>query len=1001
MPTAAEIVHELSAQRRVPTATYRFQFRKEFTFAQAAALVPYLHDLGISDVYASPILQATPGSAHGYDTCDHSRINPELGGESGLDELVTALRSRGMGLLLDVVPNHMGIAHPSNRWWMDVLENGASSSFSPYFDVDWKPVNPELENKVLLPILGEQYGQVLESGQIQVRYEAGSFFLLIYGNKLPLAPRTYSNILRARLERLADNLGEAHEAVQELRSILTALSHLPPRAGVAPDKIVERNREKEIAKRRIAALVKSSADVRAAVEESVALYNGKVGQPASFDRLDSLIDAQCYRPAFWKVAMEEINYRRFFDVNELAAIRPEEPEVFQATHHIVLRLLAEGKATGLRIDHPDGLWSPTHYFRQLQESYVLDRAPVRLQGRRSSGRLAAEIVDCLNGLAAGAQPPAWPLYIVAEKILSKDEPLPTHWAVAGTTGYDFLNAANGLFVAADNANVFDRIYRDFAGGTTDMKALVNSRKKMIMLVSMASEINALSHRLDRIAERNRDYRDFTLNSLTFAIREIIAALPIYRTYLNPNESVTPRDRQFIEATVAQAKDSNPRTAGAVFDFIRDTLLFRNHNRFHETDRPLLTDWVMRFQQLTGPIMAKGVEDTAFYVFNRLASLNEVGGHPEHFGLSVSDFHAENLERHKHWPHSLLATSTHDTKRSEDVRARIDVLSEFPEEWEKALKRWRELHAAHVGAVEGQSAPSANDQYLFYQSLVGIWPPEPLTAETFQSVPQRIGDYMQKAIKEAKEHSSWINPNDDYDAAVRYFVTKVLNNDPNDPFRQDMADFIKPMALCGYMNSLSQVVLKLTSPGVPDFYQGTELWDFSLVDPDNRRPVDYQLRRCRLSELRDRIAKAPDQLVPLVQELLAKMEDGRIKLYIMTQLLAHRSRHRDLYKEGAYQPLESTGAREAHVCAYLRHREATAILIVVPVQVGRLTGGKRLATGDRIWADTRLLFPEGMTPARWRNLLTGEIWTAQLIQGRAGLWLRDLLRQCPCAVLERI
>ena len=684
----ARRIDDLFAQRRTPSAAYRIQFGPTFTFRDALEIVPYLDALGVSDCYVSPIFQARTGSSHGYDVCDHSRLNPALGGEADIGAFADALRRRGMGLILDIVPNHMGILEAHNSWWMDVLENGPSSAYASYFDIDWRPVNPDLEDKVLLPLLEDQYGRVLEAGKIRLAYAEGGFMLHYYEIKLPVAPCTYPAVLGHALAGLAETPGEGDEHLRELRSVLTALRYLPSRTETSQAKVAERGREKEVVKRRLAALCHASPEVRAALDGAVRAFNGAVGDPRSFDLLDGLIDQQPYRLAYWRVAAEEINYRRFFDINELAAIRMELPEVFGSTHRLLFRLLAEGQATGLRIDHPDGLRDPAAYCRQLQENYVLARVRAELPPGGEPADLEKEVAarfaarqEERPGPAAGP-----PLYVVAEKILAEGESLPPDWNVDGTTGYDFLNAVNGLFVDAANRDPFDRLYRRFAGPSADYDQLVNSAKKMIMLVSMASEINALAHQLDRIAERNRRCRDFTLNGLTFALREVIGCLPVYRTYITGPGGVSLRDRLFIEAAVEEAKRRNPRTAESVFDFVADTMLLRTLDDFPEADRPRLVEWALKVQQLTGPVMAKGVEDTVFYTYNRLASLNEVGGSPDRFGVSIDAFHRQNQERLTRWPHSLLSTSTHDTKRAEDARARLNVLSEMPGEWEAALDR---------------------------------------------------------------------------------------------------------------------------------------------------------------------------------------------------------------------------------------------------------------------------------------------------------------------------
>ncbi len=702
------------------------------------------------------------------------------------------------------------------------------------------------------------------------------------------------------------------------------------------------------------------------------------------------------------MATEEINYRRFFDINELAAVRMESPDVFEAAHRVLFRLLAQGKITGLRIDHPDGLREPARYFRQLQESFVLAHVRAALPAECPTKDLARTVDRCLADALEqhSSHPSPWPLYVVAEKILSEGEPLPPDWAVDGTTGYDFLNAVNGLFVDADSRDAFDRIYQQFTHAPTEFRQLVNSTKKMFMLVGMASEINALGHELDRIAERNRRYRDFTLNSLTFALREVIACLRVYRTYISGPDGVSPRDRQFLEVAVEEAKRRNPRTAEAIFDFVRDTLLLNNLSDFGESDRPQLVEWAMKFQQLTGPIMAKSVEDTVFYTYNRLISLNEVGGSPDRYGVSVTTFHQQNAERLECWPHSLLTTSTHDTKRSEDVRARLDVLSEMPEEWEAALGRWSRLNSSKKIVVDDQPAPDRNDEYLLYQILLGAWPVEPLTSRGLASFRQRIADYMRKATKEAKVHTSWVNPNQEYDDAMGQFVARVLADSATDPFLQDLLVYQQKLAYFGYFNSLSQVLLKLTCPGVPDLYQGSEMWNLSLVDPDNRRPVDYKRRSRVLNELRERIDALGGDLRPLAAELLATMPDGRIKLYLIYQSLQFRRARVRLFTEGAYVPLEVSGSKRDHVCAFARSINHETILVVVPRLVARLANAiEQPPMGAEVWKTTRLALPAALANHSYRNILTGEVLTTDNQNGSSGLWLSELLGSFPVALLE--
>jgi (1->4)-alpha-D-glucan 1-alpha-D-glucosylmutase len=976
------------------------------TFRQSLALVPYWDELGISDLYASPFFKPCDVEGAGYDVCDHGAFNPAVGTPEDFETLSASLRGRSMGLLLDVVPNHMGIG-TNNPWWADVLENGPSSNFSRFFDIDLQPAKPELRDKVLLPILEDQYGKVLEDGKFQLKFEEGAFFIYYYEHKLPVAPRTYSKILEHPLEELIRTLGKENEDLQELQSILTALGYLPPQTETAPEKLEERKREKEVIKRRIAGLCQKSPEVRRALESAIQAFNGRPGDPRSFDRMDSLINEQAYRPSFWRVAADEINYRRFFDINHLAAIRMELPEVFEEAHRLVFQLLGEGRVTGLRIDHPDGLWNPSHYFLQLQKNYLIHRLRSQSAPRESPPSFFEEEAETLlAGIREGTPAPPWPLYVVAEKILGGGEPLPEDWAVCGTTGYDFLSEVNGLFVDGRNARAMDRVYGHFVGVQIPFGNLVNTWKKMTMLVSLASELAALSHQLERISEKNRGYRDFTLNSLTFVLREVVACLPVYRTYITGPENVPERDAAFVEAAVEEAKRRNPRTAESIFDFVRDTLLLRNLKNFSEEDREGLIQFVMKFQQITGPVMAKGLEDTAFYIYNRLVSLNEVGGHPEKFGVSLEDFHRRNQERRQNWPHSLLATSTHDTKRSEDVRARIDVLSEMPGEWRAAVTRWGRWNAPKKTPVDGQPAPDRNEEYLLYQTLVGAWPMEdpdhPLSphSQEFLQFRERMVAYMRKATLEAKVHTSWINPNEEYDGAVKNFVLNLLDPQGKNRFLGDLQEFQRRVAFFGRWNSSSQFLLKLTCPGVPDIYQGTELWDLSLVDPDNRRPVDFGLRQSLLSGLRERINKSGGNLVPLARELLENSWDGRIKLYLIHRTLQARRRAPKIFSEGSYLPLEGEGEKKDHFCAFARTFQEDSFVVGVPrLVVGLLGGREEPPLGEAAWKDTWVRVPEEWVGRKYRNLFTGEELGVRNGDRGAGFFLEDLFRNFPVALLE--
>lgn len=981
---------------RIPLATYRLQFNRTFTFADAARLVPYLHALGVSDCYTSPYFKACPGSPHGYDVIDHSVLNPEVGSEEDYAAFTQELQQRDMGQLVDVVPNHMGIARSLNPWWVDVLENGPSSLYASCFDIDWAPVKANLANKVLLPILGDQYGRVLENQELILSYEDGAFALYYYDHRLPIAPRPSIAILAHRLGDLQRALGVEHPDVLEFQSIITALTHLPLRTETDRGKVLERSREKEIIKRRLASLTASSAVIRAFIEENVRFFNGVKGDRRSFDPLDSLLADQAYRLAYWRVAAEEINYRRFFDVNELAAIRTEDPTVFAATHQLVLRLLAAGIVTGLRIDHVDGLYDPAGYLRRLQQAAAIAFQEGVPPEPPSPLSRVDQLVARLQ-LESASLPSELSCYTVVEKILETHEPLPEHWLVHGTTGYDFLRVLNGIFVDQENERRLTDIYARFTGRREAFADLVYQSKKLIMQVALSSEINVLAHQLDRLSETDRHSRDFTLNSLTHALREIIACFPVYRTYVDAT-GVTERDRGIIETAVARAKRRNPATDASVFNFVRDILLLRSPDDASVEVRNAQRAFVMKFQQYTSPVMAKGMEDTAFYIYNRLVSLNEVGGAPEHFGSSLAAFHAHNQERLRRWPHTLLATSTHDTKRSEDVRARINVLSEIPDEWRAALRRWSKQNKKKKPIVDGQPVPDRNEEYLFYQTLLGVWPLTPMNADEHGVFTRRIQEYMRKATKEAKVNTSWINPNQAYDEALWSFVHAVL---ADRVFLEEFRELSGKVAQCGMYNSLAQTLLKLTAPGVPDLYQGTELWDFSLVDPDNRRPVDYDQRRRLLDALQERLREGEQALLALARELLASRADGRIKLYVTHQALMCRRAHPHLFRAGDYQPLTVSGPKHRHVCAFARRLGQEELLIVVPRFFTQLLP-ELLAPppGPTIWSETWLILPSSAAGGRYYNLFTGESVAVVPREKGVALALGQVFANFPVALLKR-
>jgi (1->4)-alpha-D-glucan 1-alpha-D-glucosylmutase len=904
----------MAAQPLIPTATYRLQLNRNFTLNQASQIIPYLEKLGISDVYSSPFFRSRPGSTHGYDVTNHNELNPAIGTTEDFAAFNATLKERGMGHIADFVPNHMGIADPSNEWWMDVLENGPSSTFAPFFDIDWDPIKENLRNKVLLPVLGDQYGKVLERGEFGLRFRDGAFFVTYYDFVFPINPRTYSRILRIALDKLGRYSDE--DMYFELESILTSLEHLPQRTDTSEDKVRERAREKEVVKRRIARLCAEYPQVGDAIEGALNQLEGRVGNPRSFDGLHDLLSTQAYRLSYWRVAAEEINYRRFFDINELAAIKVENPKVFETIHQWLFQMMDDGTVSGVRIDHVDGLHDPKEYLEALQ--------------RRS---LSESDTD------GDPEHPGKRFYLIVEKILSEEERLRPDWPVHGTTGYDFAADATQLLVDASHADRFSRIYRDFIDRYVHFESLMYEKKKLVMDVTLSSDVESLGHLLSGLAERDRMHRDFTLDSLSGVVRELIACFPVYRTYINDGVSET--DRMVILRAVRAAKRRNAAIDTSIFDFLRSVLLLEPFEGADPTFRPLQLEFVYKFQQCTGPIMAKGLEDTAFYIFNRLTALNEVGGNPKQFGISIEHFHERNRLRLIETPHTLLTLTTHDTKRSEDVRARIAVLSEIPAEWEAWLKRWRKLTSHARTDLEGETAPSANEEYLYYQTLLGTWPVD--QGQERDTYVARIQRYMVKAIKEAKVNSSWIQPNEDWENAVRHFVEETLK--PESPLPSSLLPAAEKVAWHGMLNSLTQTILKLTCPGVPDFFQGSELWDLRLVDPDNRDPVDYAAREKCLARV-----EASD-----ISSLFKEWKDGLIKLAIVHRLLQLRRQEPRLFQSGTYSSLYATGSKKDCCVAFLRRIEDKSVLVIVP----RLTT-KLSKPGESVdWDDTQLLIDESL------------------------------------------
>lgn len=963
------------ASKRWPCSTYRLQFNRSFTFKQASRIVPYLHELGITDCYASPYVKARPGSMHGYDISDHNSINPEIGSWEDYLELVKHLRDFGMGHIMDFIPNHMGIFN--NPWWTDVLENGPSSLYASFFDIDWQPVKPELRNKVLLPILEDQYGNVLQSGQLQLAYTQDGFRVLYHDHTLPVDPGTAVQILEPALNCLTSGAGPSDPDTLELQSIITACRNLPDRERTEPEAVNERQREKEVIKKRLWQICSVNAQVKSAIDQEVKRCNGTPGDSASFDCLHSILENQAYRLSYWRVASDEINYRRFFDINELAALRMDLPSVFEQSHVLLRGLVHDGLIDGIRIDHIDGLMDPAEYLWQLQRVCFLERG---LQG------IAEDVVQADTEAIAGAlslqfdiarkrnpEPrTATYFYLLVEKILAEKEYLRETWPVAGTTGYEFTGVLNGIFVDRGNARSLMNTYRKFTGINQSFRDIVYHSKNLVMKTSMSAELNVIAHGLDRISERSRWYRDLTLSSQRDAIREVIACFRVYRSYINAfQDSIDKRDRSIIDGAVAEAKRRNPAISASLFDFIRNTLLLQYPPDMSEGGRDEQRYFVMRFQQHSGPVMAKGLEDTASYIFNPLVSLNEVGGNPERFGNTVAEFHEQNAFRLSNMPYSMISTSTHDSKRSEDVRARINVLSEIPREWRAALRRWSQANDKKRHTLNGDIVPDRNEECLLYQTILGTYPIEEVSEEEYEEYCGRIRDYMVKAMREAKVHTSWISPNGEYEDYVMRFVSSILKRSPANDFLTDFAVMNKKLIVCGMYNSLSQVLLRIFSPGVPDLYQGNEVWNYSLVDPDNRRPVDFNKRHHMLKTIVKKAANT-QSTVRLATSLLETKEDGGIKLYVTWRSLSYRRDHSTLFSTGSYLPLEGSGELREHICAFAWRDKQRMLVVVVPrLFVGLTANASRPPLGTQAWGDSTLLLPSIDSGLRYTNIFTGE------------------------------
>lgn len=956
-------------ERRV-SATYRLQLTKDFRFKDAESLVPYLHRLGISHIYASPIFAARPGSISGYDTCDFSRINPELGGDEGFASLVRALHFHDMGIVVDFVPNHMS-AHPQwNLWWRNVLANGPSSPDSEYFDIDWFPANSNLHGKVLLPILGKQYGEALESGEFRIDYRDGEFCLLYADYNLPLNPRQIKLLLRHRLNSLKDVQGIDAATLQEYESILFQLDHIPGYLQAGPEARVDRERETHIATRRLVTLIHESSALRRHLGQVIKEFNGQQGKPESFDLLHELLEQQPYRLSYWRTAMQEINYRRFFDINDLIGIRMEYEPLFHAAHRRLIELAEQGMIDGVRLDHIDGLLDPQQYLLQLRSATAIS---------------------------------ARPLYLIVEKILARQEWLTAEWPVDGTTGYEYLALLNGLWVREENLRRIEAIYREFREQSEPERDVVYQAKRLITATSMASELNVLAHDLNNLSEQNRRSRDNTLDGLQEALREVVACFPVYRTYISA-QGFSPADEMAVNEAIGQAKRRNPNIGSSFFEFIRTHICPVRQPEETEQSFVQRLRFAMKFQQYTSPVQAKGMEDTVFYRHSPLASLNEVGSGTGRRATTPKEFHDANMHRMEKWPDAMLTTSTHDTKHGEDARMRIHVLTEMAEEWRAKLAQWSRINVCAKTQVNGQLAPDPADEYLYYQNLLGMWPPRQRQAK--DEIIARMTTFMNKALKEAKVHTSWINPSNDYDAAMEKFVRETLRGECTAEFIQSFVPFAERIARFGAWNSISQIALKLASPGVIDTYQGGELWDLSLVDPDNRRPVNYEIRNQKLGQLMNGFDRANDTSdgSRFISDLCAEWWTGDLKMLYLALGLRIREQEPELLARGVYLPLETHGTAAEHIVAFARlHGEKILIAVAARWFVALLPDTAPLAVLQERLRDTWIELPSGVealshSGLKFRNVINGLQCQVHTEQDAQKMPIANLLGDLPAGWL---
>jgi (1->4)-alpha-D-glucan 1-alpha-D-glucosylmutase len=941
--------------KHVPSATYRVQLNQDFRFADTCKILDYLHELGISDLYLSPILASRKGSGHGYDVTDPTRINPDLGSEEDFAALQSELQNRGMGLLLDTVPNHMA-ASAENPWWMDVLENGAQSAFAAFFDIEWHPHSRSLDGKILLPVLGRPFGEALDSGEIKLTFQDSRFFFQYFDSLFPLAPRSYHAILNHRFDRLKENLGEDAPAYHEYSGIISSVRELSGADRRSTETPAERRLRIESSRDRLRSLMTSSKEVAVFVEENVGEINGKEEDPASFGFLQRLLAEQNYKLAFWQNLNESINYRRFFTIAELVGVRVEDPFVFEATHGYILRLVSKNPYAGLRVDHIDGLRDPLAYLNKLQERLASDEA------RKETTS-----------------------YVLVEKILSRHEALPDDWPVSGTTGYDYLNEANGLFVEPKGARRMEEIYSTFIGRQQNFVDVVYQKKKSVMNTLLGVEMRTLGRQLAELASQDRYARELNREQLIDALIEVTACLSIYRTYIR-NMDLPAHATRYIESAITMARTKAPNLTSACFDFLREVLLILNLPHVLVDQREARLAFVMRWQQFTGPIVAKGLEDTALYVYHPLLSLNEVGGDPRPSdAATLEDFYAF-LGSRRRWPGSLNATSTHDTKRSEDIRARLNALSEMPSEWKDHLDLWAKQNAQHKEQVGGHAVPDRNEEFFLYQTLLGVWP---LDHESCSTLRQRVQDHIIKATREAMVHTRWTRPNQPHEDALVKFVAKMFSSQDNREFLEDFRQFQKKVAYFGMVNGLSQTLLKIAAPGVPDFYQGSELWDLRLVDPDNRGPIAFDKRAAALHSIANGDAADSGQAL---RHLIEHWHDGRIKLYLIWKAIRFRRDHAGLFRDGEFVPLQSAGSYSRNVTAFLRRQGTSWALAVVPRWLSQLPAKGK---GEFNWGDTKIILPSD-SPAHWNNILTRTTLASKNEAADPHVMVNDLFQEFPVA-----